>query len=113
MPRPESPTTLSHHQMVGSMGRVGSADDNAAMESFFALLQRNVLDRRRWNSRDELRIAIGIRIPKVSDELWGIPQARPVGEPDHIGVHGSCPSKTPPQQAGGAYQQRSWGSALR
>jgi transposase InsO family protein len=27
------------------------------MESFFALLQRNVFDRRRWNTRDELRIA--------------------------------------------------------
>jgi putative transposase len=44
--------------MVGSMGQVGSAGDNAAMESSFALLQRNVLDRRRWDTRDELRIAI-------------------------------------------------------
>jgi putative transposase len=50
--------TLTRHHMVGSMGQVGSAGDNAAMESFFALLQRNVLDRRRWDSRDELRIAI-------------------------------------------------------
>jgi len=49
---------LTRHRMVGSMGRVGSAGDNAAMESFFALLQRNVLDRRRWATRDELRIAI-------------------------------------------------------
>ena len=49
---------LARHQMVGSMGQVGSAGDNAAMESFFALLQRNVLDRRRWQNRDELRIAI-------------------------------------------------------
>jgi transposase InsO family protein len=49
---------LTRHLMVGSMGQVGSAGDNAAMESFFALLQRNVLDRRRWTSRDELRIAI-------------------------------------------------------
>jgi transposase InsO family protein len=40
------------------MGQVGSAADNAAMESFFALLQLNVLDRRRWVTRDELRIAI-------------------------------------------------------
>jgi putative transposase len=39
-------------------GQVGSAADNAAMESFFSLLQRNVLDRRRWATRDELRIAI-------------------------------------------------------
>jgi transposase InsO family protein len=49
---------LAHHAMVGSMGQVGSAADNAAMESFFSLLQRNVLDRRRWATRDELRIAI-------------------------------------------------------
>ena len=49
---------LARHGMVGSMGQVGSAGDNAAMESFFALLQKNVLDRRRWATRDELRIAI-------------------------------------------------------
>lgn len=49
---------LTRHQMVGSMGQVGSAGDNAAMESFFALLQRNVLDRRTWASRDELRVEI-------------------------------------------------------
>jgi transposase InsO family protein len=49
---------LARHRMVGSMGQVGSAGDNAAMESFFALLQRNVLDRRRWATRDQLRIAI-------------------------------------------------------
>ena len=44
--------------LIGSMGRVGAAGDNAAMESFFALLQKNVLDRKRWRTRDELRIAI-------------------------------------------------------
>ena len=44
--------------MIGSMGQVGSAGDNAAMESFFSLLQRNVLDRQRWATREELRIAI-------------------------------------------------------
>ena len=49
---------LNRHDMVGSMGRVGSAGDNAAMESFFALLQKNVLDRSTWNTREELRIAI-------------------------------------------------------
>jgi transposase InsO family protein len=49
---------LTRHRMVGSMGQVGSAGDNAAMESFFALLQKNVLNRRRWATRDELRIAI-------------------------------------------------------
>lgn len=49
---------LTRHRMVGSMGRVGSSGDNAAMESFFALLQKNVLDRRSWTSREQLRIAI-------------------------------------------------------
>lgn len=49
---------LGNHAMVGSMGRVGACGDNAAMGSFFALLQRNVLDRRSWATRDELRIAI-------------------------------------------------------
>jgi transposase InsO family protein len=28
------------------------------MESFFALLQKNVLDRQHWESRDQLRLAI-------------------------------------------------------
>ena len=49
---------LTRHGMVGSMGQVGSAGDNAAMESFFALLQKNVLDRQRWATRDQLRLAI-------------------------------------------------------
>ena len=44
--------------MVGSMGRVGAAGDNAAMESLLRLLQKNVLDRRPWDTREELRIAI-------------------------------------------------------
>ncbi|GGU73927.1 integrase [Lentzea flava] len=49
---------LARHGLSGSMGRVGAAGDNAAMESFFALLQNNVLDRRSWSTREELRIAI-------------------------------------------------------
>ncbi|RDI23121.1 transposase InsO family protein [Lentzea flaviverrucosa] len=49
---------LAHHGLSGSMGRVGAAGDNAAMESFFALLQNNVLNRRTWSTREELRIAI-------------------------------------------------------
>jgi len=53
--RPVEPRQSSHafihalrrHRLQGSMGRVGACADNAAMESFFALLQKNVLDRRR------------------------------------------------------------------
>ena len=44
--------------LPGSMGRVAAAGDNAAMESFYSLLQKNVLNRRRWSTRDELRYAI-------------------------------------------------------
>jgi transposase InsO family protein len=44
------------------MGRVSSAGDNAAMESFYSLLQKNVLDRKRWATRDELATAIVIWI---------------------------------------------------
>ena len=44
---------LNQHHLIGSMGQVGAAGDNAAMESFFALLQKNVLDRRRWRTRED------------------------------------------------------------
>jgi putative transposase len=49
---------LRDNHLLGSMGRVGACGDNAAMESFFALLQKNILDRRRWATRHELRLAI-------------------------------------------------------
>lgn len=49
---------LHRHGLIGSMGRVGAAGDNAAMESFFALLQKNVLNTRTWPTRLELRLAI-------------------------------------------------------
>lgn len=44
--------------LQGSMGRVASAGDNAAMESFHSLLQKNVLNQQRWRTRDELRYAV-------------------------------------------------------
>lgn len=44
--------------LSGSMGRVASAGDNAAMESFHSLLQKNVLNRQRWATRDQLRYAV-------------------------------------------------------
>ena len=40
------------------MGPGRCLGENAAVESFFALLQKNVLDRQRWNTREELRLAI-------------------------------------------------------
>ena len=44
--------------LLGSMGRVGSAYDNAMMESFFGTLQLELLDRCRWQTRAELATAI-------------------------------------------------------
>lgn len=50
--------TLKRLGLITSMGRVGAAGDNAAMESFFAVLQKNVLNRCQWASRAQLRTAI-------------------------------------------------------
>ena len=49
---------LVDNGLRGSMGRVGAAGDNAAMESWFGLLQNNVLDRHDWDTRAELRAQI-------------------------------------------------------
>lgn len=49
---------LRRSGLQGSMGRVGAAGDNAAMESFHSLLQHDVLNRRRWETREELHLAI-------------------------------------------------------
>ena len=44
--------------LLGSMGAVGSAYDNALMESFFGSMQIELLDRRDWATRAELANAI-------------------------------------------------------
>ena len=45
------------------MGRVAAAGNNAAMESFYSLLQKNVLNRRRrWRTRAELRYELVVWI---------------------------------------------------
>ncbi|QIA27781.1 IS3 family transposase [Thermaerobacter sp. PB12/4term] len=44
--------------IAGSMGSVGDALDNAMAESFYATLQRELLDRQAWATRDQLRMAI-------------------------------------------------------
>ena len=57
-------TILNRHGLTGSMGSVGACADNAAMDSIFSLLQKNVLDRQRWATRDEFRIAINCWIER-------------------------------------------------
>jgi putative transposase len=44
--------------LLGSMGTVGDAYDNAVAESFFATLQRELLDRHHWTTRQHLASAI-------------------------------------------------------
>ena len=56
---------LTDAGLAGSMGRVASAGDNAAMESFFSLLQLNVLNRQTWSTRDELHLEIVIWIERT------------------------------------------------
>ena len=75
--RPQADTGLVHHAdhgtqytswvfgqklrqagILGSMGSVGDALDNAMAESFFATLQTELLDRRPWNTRAQLAQAI-------------------------------------------------------
>lgn len=58
---PGSATTSS----VARWGQVASACDNAAMEFLFALLQKTVLDRHRWATRHELRLAIITQIERI------------------------------------------------
>ncbi len=67
---------LANNRLRGSMGRVGACDDNAAMESFFALVQNNVLDTRRWRTRAELRQAITAWIEKTCHRRRRQSQAR-------------------------------------
>src|SRR5690606_3555587 len=55
-----APKLLTHSEagLVGSMGSVGDAYDNAMAESFFATLKTELLDRQRWMTRMQLRAAI-------------------------------------------------------
>lgn len=49
---------LQETGILGSMGTVGDALDNAVAESFFATLQTELLDRRSWPTRQALSSAI-------------------------------------------------------
>ena len=79
-------TALKRYRMVGSMGRVASCGDNAAMESFFALLQKNVLDRRVWDTRESLRVTIVTWIERTYHRRRrqvGLGRLTPVEYEDH------------------------------
>jgi putative transposase len=63
---------------LGSRGSVGDCYDNSMMESFWATLQLEVLDRREWTAREELANAIFEWI-----ECWYNPNRRH----SSIGMH--------------------------
>jgi putative transposase len=44
--------------LLGSMGSIGDCFDNAAAESFFSTLQRELLEQHDWDTRDQLASAI-------------------------------------------------------
>ena len=90
---------LNRHHLIGSMGNVGAAGDNATMESFFALL-KNLLDRKRWRNREELRIAIITWIERAYHRRRR--QARLGRLPRYLFPSSSV------QQDGGVLAGRSW-----
>ena len=49
---------LKVYAIAQSMSRHGNCWDNAPMESFFATLELECLDRENWNSGEELRVAL-------------------------------------------------------
>jgi hypothetical protein len=61
------------------MGRVGVGADNAAMELFFSLLQKNVFDWKRWQSREELRLAS----VTWTERVLSLPEASANSRPTH------------------------------
>ena len=44
--------------VLGSMGSIGDAYDNTMAESFFSVLQRELLDEQRWTTRRQLALAV-------------------------------------------------------
>ena len=62
---------LRQARLLGSMGSIGDAYDNAVAESFFGTLQLELLDRHTWRTRRELALAIFEWI-----EAWYNPRRR-------------------------------------
>ena len=57
--------------VLGSIGSIGDAYDNAMAESFFSTLQRELLDEHRWETRRQLALAVFEWI-----EAWYNPRRR-------------------------------------
>jgi hypothetical protein len=57
------------------MGSVGDAYDNAMAESFFATLECELLDRRRFKTQAEARIAVVVFAGEGADLINDVPPA--------------------------------------
>lgn len=90
---------LRDRGIAPSMGAVGSAADNAMMESFWARLQVELFNRQRWKTRIELASAIhdyielwhntrrrhsalGMRTPSEIEAAWSTANTAAVHQPD-------------------------------
>jgi transposase InsO family protein len=62
---------LARRQFVASMSRRANCYDNAVVESFFATLEWELIERSNWHTRDEARLAIFEYI-----ECWYNPKRR-------------------------------------
>lgn len=85
---------LRNAGLLASMGTIGDCYDNAMMESFWGTMQLEVLDRKPWETRDELANAIFEWI-----ECWYNPQRRH----SSIGMHSPVTFEglhRPPDQTG-------------
>ena len=90
------PRTLRAHGLTASMGRVAAAGDNAAMEPFFALLQKSALNRRTWHTRDELHLAIATWIERT---YHGLRRQRALGKLTPIEFEAAVGYSTPADAA--------------
>jgi hypothetical protein len=62
------------------MGTIGDAYDNAVIESFWARMQTELLDRRRWKTRVGLANAI-LRVPGDLPQSAATPQRLRLAHP--------------------------------
>jgi putative transposase len=67
--------------LLGSMGSIGDCYDNSVVESFFGTLQLELLDQHRWDTGQQLALAIFDWI-----ESWYNPRRR------HSYCHGLSPA---------------------
>ena len=61
---------LRHHGMLCSMSRKGDCWDNAPMESFFATLKRELVERTEYATRDDARAHVFVYSEGFYNQRW-------------------------------------------